>query len=238
MKLVTKIIIILIFILAISSFNTTYANDFLNIVGGGDDFILASNETGNLGEDELKNASNMIYNILFVVGICVAVIISVILGIQFVMGSVEEKAKVQEQLMPFVVGCVVIFGAFSIWSIGVNIGNELSGTVSYTIKDGICFCDCGDILKAKEIKDKKCTNCNNKVNIGIETVTTYTKKIICKECENELDEFERFQYKKCTDCGADIVEEKEYFCNYCKDKLNNREMHSEKCYNCGFELKN
>ena len=35
------------------------------------------------------------------------VVISVILGIQFMMGSVEEKAKIKDSLIPFVIGCIV-----------------------------------------------------------------------------------------------------------------------------------
>ena len=30
-------------------------------------------------------------------------------------GSIEEKAQVKESLIPFVIGCVVVFGAFGIW---------------------------------------------------------------------------------------------------------------------------
>lgn len=30
-------------------------------------------------------------------------------------GSVEQKAKVKDSLVPYVAGCIVIFGAFGIW---------------------------------------------------------------------------------------------------------------------------
>ena len=32
-------------------------------------------------------------------------------------GSMDEKAKVKESLIPFVIGCVIIFGAFGIWKL-------------------------------------------------------------------------------------------------------------------------
>ena len=41
------------------------------------------------------------------------------------MGSVEEKAEVKETLVPFIVGCVVVFAAFAIWKIFILIGNGL-----------------------------------------------------------------------------------------------------------------
>ena len=41
-------------------------------------------------------------------------IVGVVLGIQFITGSVEAKSKVKESLIPYFTGCVVIFGAFGI----------------------------------------------------------------------------------------------------------------------------
>ena len=56
--------------------------------------------------------------------------VGTIIGIQFMMASAEEKAKVKEALIPYVVGCAVIFGAFTIWSIAVNIGQDIVPTPS------------------------------------------------------------------------------------------------------------
>lgn len=40
--------------------------------------------------------------------------------------SAEDKAKVKEALIPYIVGCIVIFGAFTIWSIAVNMGQSIT----------------------------------------------------------------------------------------------------------------
>lgn len=48
-------------------------------------------------------------------------IVGIIIGIQFMVASAEDKAKVKEALVPYVIGCIVIFGAFTIWSTVVNI---------------------------------------------------------------------------------------------------------------------
>ena len=69
----------------------------------------------------MKALSNDLYNILLVIGVIVAAIIGTILGVQFITGSVEQKSKVKESLIPYVVGCVVIFGAFGIWKFVVTI---------------------------------------------------------------------------------------------------------------------
>ena len=55
-------------------------------------------------------------------------LVGTIIGIQFMLASAEDKAKVKEALVPYVVGCIVIFGAFTIWSIAVNIGQDITGT--------------------------------------------------------------------------------------------------------------
>ena len=47
--------------------------------------------------------------------------IGIILGIQFMTGSVEQKAKVKDALVPYIAGCIIIFGAFGIWKLVVTI---------------------------------------------------------------------------------------------------------------------
>ena len=42
-------------------------------------------------------------------------------------GSIEGKAKIKEALVPYIIGCIVVFGAFFIWKTLVNIGNDLEG---------------------------------------------------------------------------------------------------------------
>ena len=36
-------------------------------------------------------------------------------------GSVDQKAKVKDSLIQYIVGCIVIFGAFGIWKIVLTI---------------------------------------------------------------------------------------------------------------------
>lgn len=74
-----------------------------------------------ISEESMKNLSNTIYNILLVVGIIIAIIVGLILGIKFIMGSLEEKAEVKNMIIPYIIGCVVLFGAFTIWQIVVEL---------------------------------------------------------------------------------------------------------------------
>lgn len=71
--------------------------------------------------DDLRDMSTTLYNILLVVGIIVAIIVGLIMGMKFVMGSIEEKAEIKTMLIPYFIGCSVVFGAFTIWQIVVEV---------------------------------------------------------------------------------------------------------------------
>ena len=77
-------------------------------------------------EGNLKGASDTLFNILLGLGMAAAVIIGVYLGVKFMISTVEDKAKVKEALIPYIAGCVVVFGAFTIWKLALllleNIG--------------------------------------------------------------------------------------------------------------------
>lgn len=74
-----------------------------------------------IDEGQLKTTSNFIFNLLLGFAMIVAVAIGVAIGIKFMMASVEEKAQIKEALLPYVVGCVVVFGAFGIWKVAIGI---------------------------------------------------------------------------------------------------------------------
>lgn len=79
------------------------------------------NAENKIKTENLKNMSDTLYNILLVVGIIAAIIVGLILGIKFILGSIEEKAEIKAMLIPYIIGCVVVFGAFTIWQIVVNL---------------------------------------------------------------------------------------------------------------------
>ena len=96
-----------------------------DVISGGDSFIQAGKDgSAKIDKGSLQNASSSIYNILLICGMIVAVLIGSIMGIKFMIGSVEEKAEIKAALVPFVIGCIVVFGAFGIWKILVTIGNN------------------------------------------------------------------------------------------------------------------
>ena len=78
---------------------------------------IGESEEPKIEQSNLKALANTLYNILLVVGIIIAAVLGGVLGIKFMMGSVDEQAEVKTMLVPYIAGCVVIFGAFTIWKI-------------------------------------------------------------------------------------------------------------------------
>ena len=100
--------------------NAANAGFWGNIIETGNKFIEEGSNASNVGATEvsqnnLNNTINQIYNALLALGVVISVIVGAALGIKYMVGSVEEQAKIKETLTPYIVGCVVVFGAFGIW---------------------------------------------------------------------------------------------------------------------------
>lgn len=87
-------------------------------INDADDFIQGGEVKYGNG---LADVSNTIYNILVTVGVIVAVLIGAILGIKLMASGIEGKVEAKQLLVPYVVGCVIIFGGFGIWKLIVTI---------------------------------------------------------------------------------------------------------------------
>ena len=61
------------------------------------------------GTTDTQTFGGKILGILQTVGIVLSVIILVILGIKYMMGSAEEKAEYKKTMIPYLVGAVLIF---------------------------------------------------------------------------------------------------------------------------------
>ncbi|PWM79081.1 MAG: hypothetical protein DBY41_08260 [Clostridium sp.] len=109
--------IMVIFIILFNLFiPNAYAGPLQDIMNRAEDFVNNGENGGNvINNDALKEGSNTLYNVLLVIGIAVAFIWGIVLGIQFVTGSLGEKADVKKNLIVYVIGCIIIFGAFGIW---------------------------------------------------------------------------------------------------------------------------
>ena len=109
--------------------NKTYAKATLgDIVDGGDFFTNSVNPNADpiFNEQGQKEGVSQLYFIALGIGIAAAAIVGMILGIQFVTTGVEGQAKIKEKLIPYIVGCVVIFGGFGIWRLVVDVVQSIT----------------------------------------------------------------------------------------------------------------
>ncbi len=126
MKKFVKIILILIIVISITNISfATEGYSISNMITDAQNFTQSGNSVESMiNTTALKNTSTFIYKTLFSIGLVVAIIVGIILGIQFMIASAEDKAKVKETLIAYVVGCVVLFGAYGIWRTVIYIVQE------------------------------------------------------------------------------------------------------------------
>lgn len=93
------------------------------VVSGAESFISKGDYVSKrpIKLENMETLSDTIYSTLLVVGIIVAFVIGGILGIKFMIGGIEDQAEVKTALVPYIVGCIVVFGAFAIWKIVVTL---------------------------------------------------------------------------------------------------------------------
>ena len=60
------------------------------------------------------------------IGSIVSVIALIMLGIKYMVGSVEEKAQYKETLGPYFLGAVLVFGITNVLTIIYNIANSFN----------------------------------------------------------------------------------------------------------------
>ena len=127
MKMKKNIIISIIIMLLFQLFfipTLSNAQNMGEVVQQGDDFV--SRGKILIDQSKLNETMSFIFNSLLVVGIILSVFVGGFLGIKFMVSSAEEKAEIKKIMMPFVTGCIVIFGAYGIWRIVVTIMNQVS----------------------------------------------------------------------------------------------------------------
>lgn len=71
------------------------------------------NLNGNADSQITKVGGNIV-NIIQIVGIVIAVIVFLVIGIKYMIGSASEKAEYKKTMIPYVVGAVLVFAGTSL----------------------------------------------------------------------------------------------------------------------------
>ncbi len=79
----------------------------------------ASGET--IGDDDLVDPTLQIGRVLMTIAIIVLLIVTIIMAIKYMIANPEEQGKLKQQLVGLVISAAVIFGAYIIWQITINL---------------------------------------------------------------------------------------------------------------------
>lgn len=111
MKKSIKVIIMLLIVLMFIAFAT---NSFAAEIKPGD-------LTPSYGDDGgLASKAGQIMGLIRNISVIAAVIIIMILGVKFMLGSVEEKAEYKKSFMPLIIGIILVVAATTIASFIFN----------------------------------------------------------------------------------------------------------------------
>ena len=74
--------------------------------------------SGNVG---IIKGIDMVFYLIRYVGTGVSVIAVLWLGIKYMLSSIEDKAEIKKKAVPFVIGCVLIFGTSNLLGVIIKI---------------------------------------------------------------------------------------------------------------------
>ena len=112
-KIIFFIILTILMIFTIT--NTSQAIDF------NPDKWAPNSTTSAQGADRVLEIGNDIVGVIQLVGSFISVGVLVVLGIKYMMGSVEERAEYKKAMTPYLIGAVMLFAITNILAIIVNI---------------------------------------------------------------------------------------------------------------------
>ena len=118
-KLVSILLLTVMIVMTLTTMVRANGIDAANIAGG------LTGTTSNAQSDVTK-IGNQLIGIITTVGVVVAVIVLLILGIKYMMGSASEKAEYKKTMIPYLVGAILIFGASAITKVVVGLAQGIS----------------------------------------------------------------------------------------------------------------
>ena len=88
------------------------------------DYFDPSGSQVDIGASRIQDKANSIIGIIRNIGVVVSVLTLVVLGIKYMLGSIEEKAEYKKTMIPYLVGAVMVFAIPQLVQIIYNIVSE------------------------------------------------------------------------------------------------------------------
>lgn len=77
--------------------------------------------------DDFNGIGSVVLGAVQAVGSSISVIVLVIIGIKYMIGSTEERAEYKKSMIPYVIGAVMFFAASNIGMILYNMAMSING---------------------------------------------------------------------------------------------------------------
>ena len=75
--------------------------------------------------DDFKEIGKKIIGMVQAIGSIISVLVLVILGIKYMMGSAEEKAEYKKTMIPYLIGAILVFAASNIAGVMYNVSKTI-----------------------------------------------------------------------------------------------------------------
>lgn len=126
MKKIVSISLILLLIISIFCTNQVLAEEGSDGIEGIKDVMKNVGQApSGYAETGTAKVINTIIGILQVAGTGISLIVISMLGIKYILASPSEKADVKKNIMPILIGCVLLFAAVQIIAVVENFTNEV-----------------------------------------------------------------------------------------------------------------
>lgn len=114
MKKIVSILLIMLLLMSICVTNQSLAGEATGINGIIDKMSGVSSAPATASTSGTTKVINNIIGIMQVVGTGISLIVISMLGIKYILASPSDKADVKKNIMPILIGCVLLFAAVNI----------------------------------------------------------------------------------------------------------------------------
>lgn len=110
-----KIVVLFLTILLLTNLSVVQASEVVDLMGN----VTTPDNSGS----GVKNAINNVIGLFQFAGTGIAVFVVTALGIKYMLAAPSEKADVKKNIMPIIIGCILLFGAVNIVSIILTVSD-------------------------------------------------------------------------------------------------------------------
>ena len=101
--IIITIITFLIITILMGAFSNVHA-----VLGLGDDLDAYKGAGGGQDGSFVEKAKTVL-GLISVIGVVLSVVILIIIGIKYMLGSVEDRAEYKKEMKPYLIGCFILF---------------------------------------------------------------------------------------------------------------------------------